>query len=516
MGTAFAANSSAYRKDAPLQLELMARNDYMGWAHCRARPDVPNRLRCAPPPAYAHSVTQLTVSRTTIAWGSLFATLWALANVIDLINLTGGRMPPVDWLNLAAAAWLLARPSSAPRLALLAATEIADTLVHLPYAPDHQMLAAFVNIAVLVSFATRRPSKTSQLMSATAPYARVIVLVAYFAAASAKYNTDFLTPAQSCASRLAQLATLGMVDRHGLPAALAVALTIGSETSVFFLLLIRRTRRWGVLVGCTFHFLVSASPSVAVADFTTTLWSLFLLFLAPGDLDQVAGRMRSGLLRVRMARDLARLPSVAVLVIVPVTAAFGLMDSRLLRVAIWLTADVTGALLIYAIAATLRRSSAEAASLGPLRKGQVVALVGMLTFVATPYLGLGTSSRFTMFSNLRTEGPGTNHLFWPSVHVVDTQNHWMIVEQTYGAKKRTGGNTTAAEADAALPVFELRRALANEEIGARLRTPDGHEIVIRPGDDSPLRGGDRWWEAKTQLYRPFSVHGVTEPGFCSN
>ena len=32
-----------------------------------------------------------------------------------------------------------------------------------------------------------------------------------------------------------------------------------------------------------------------------------------------------------------------------------------------------------------------------------------------------------MFSNLRTEGPGTNHLFLPSVHVVDLQNDLVVL-----------------------------------------------------------------------------------------
>lgn len=43
-------------------------------------------------------------------------------------------------------------------------------------------------------------------------------------------------------------------------------------------------------------------------------------------------------------------------------------------------------------------------------KFMAVFLIGLCCFGLMPYLGLRTAGTFSMFSNLRTEGPRSNHL----------------------------------------------------------------------------------------------------------
>jgi hypothetical protein len=460
-------------------------------------------------------------SRATpgFTWGALFALLWALANVVHLINMTAGQLSAVGWTNLAASLWLLARPSSAIRLVVLAGSQLLDTAVRLPFAPDHQILAAAVNVAVISVYVHQRVDSSTDLMTRVAPYARVILLVAYFAAASAKYNTTFLTPANSCASMLAEAGSFGTIERDGLLAVAAVGMTIGCETAVFLGLLVRRTRKWAVLLGCAFHFLLSASPAIAVVDFTITLWCLLLLFLPAEDLEALKLRLRAMFRRSGVVRDAMRLPGATFLLALPAVVILAMLRGGVaLLLANWLVTLVTGFALIAALVGTVRTSRSPAPSLGPIRPGQVVALACMLAIASTPYLGLGTSARFTMFSSLRTEGPGTNHLFWPSLHVVDSQNDWYIVESI---KATPHGRPLAAtgrmiDARAAVPEVQVRHMLSDPDSGATLRTPDGATIKVIAGKDHVLRGGVSWWEAKTQHYRPFVVEGITDPGFCSN
>ena len=94
--------------------------------------------------AYAAQVKPHPTSGATrgFTWGGLFALLWALANIVHLLNMTAGQLSAAGWVNLAAALWLLAAPGSAARLVALAATQLLDTVVRLPFAPDHQILAA--------------------------------------------------------------------------------------------------------------------------------------------------------------------------------------------------------------------------------------------------------------------------------------------------------------------------------------------------------------------------------------
>lgn len=448
--------------------------------------------------------------------------MWALANTIHLLNQTWGDLPIAGWINLLAALWLLARPSSAHRLALLAAAQVLETMVRLPIPPDHQLLAAFINVLILWTyFRMRRPHHVDDLVDRVAPGAKLVLLVAYTAAATAKYNHDFVTTAHSCATEIAERASFGSVDRGASYAAIFVVGSIASETLVPLLLLWRRTRRWGVLYACTFHFLVSLSPLIAVGDFTATLWALFPLFLQRADVEELASGMIRGMRKSAIVRQLSeRRPATLIIVAVGFIAVLAhVADGRIVFGCVWVFVTLYGINLLVNLARTLMSARRAPEPIGRLNYAHGVAGLLMFALVASPYLGLGTSGRFTMFSGLRTEGPGTNHLFLPSVHVIDSQNKWLIVDDLIlgdDSESVRSATDEIVKVHAAVPIAELRRGLADFSHGGTFSTPDGRKIVVVPGKNHPLRGHTRWWEAKTQVYRPFSVEGITTPGFCSN
>lgn len=92
---------------------------------------------------------------------AVFAVAWAIANVVHLLLQTRGDMALVSWLNLAVALWVLGRPTSAHRLAALSAAQLLDTIWLLPFTPDHQILAAFVNLAILICYFADGPRITA-------------------------------------------------------------------------------------------------------------------------------------------------------------------------------------------------------------------------------------------------------------------------------------------------------------------------------------------------------------------
>ena len=182
-------------------------------------------------------------------------------------------------------------------------------------------------------------------------------------------------------------------------------------------------------------------------------------------------------------------------------------------VLVWLFTTVVGGWLIISLVVVLRADAHDVRPLGRPSGLQLVPIVVMLALVSSPYLGFGTSSRFTMFSGLRTEGAGSNHLFMPSTHLIDSQNSSLVVVDANDASPVL---SKAAESRAAIPLAQLRVILQDPDVRATFETPAGRTISVEPGDSSPLRAAPSWWEAKTQHYRAFKVKGVTDPGFCSN
>jgi hypothetical protein len=459
--------------------------------------------------------TRTSTQPVSVTAGSVFAWMWALANVDHLLNQTGGDLALVSWVNFVAAMWVFARPSSAHRVAALAATQLLDTVWLLPYAPDHQMLAAAVNVCILVAYVSLgRPGTVSVLIDRAAPGARVLMLIAYAAAATAKYNSDFLDRATSCASFMARQSSFGLIDRNGFLGGSYVVATLAAETLVPILLIVPRTRRWGVMFAGTFHFLVSLSPTVSVTDFTMTLWALFVLFLPIGDVEAIGRHVVAEWRRTSLVARAAKIPRWALGVLAVLVVVGGSRSAWLVVLGLlWPFVTVFGLWILITTARLLRSMPAEVRSFGRPNAFQLVVAVLMVGLVATPYLGLGTSSRFTMFSGLRTEGPGTNHLFMPSVHLVDSQNDAFIVLDSTGQAPLLAH---AASQHLAMPVVELRRILQHSQVGATLETFDGRRIVVRPHDDNPLREPPGWWEAKTQHYRAYEAEGLSKQGTCQN
>jgi hypothetical protein len=251
-----------------------------------------------------------------------------------------------------------------------------------------------------------------------------------------------------------------------------------------------------------------------VGDFTTTLWAIFLLFLSTRDRAALGARMEDEWGRTSIARPLAKLPrpwaGAAALAAVALIAMSDLAGA----VTVWVFTVLFAPWLLYHLVATLRtRSDPQVARIGRPPLSQTCSVILVVILAASPYVGLGTSSRFTMFSSLRTEGPGTNHLFMPSFHLVQSQNDYLLVERVYGPSSAL---KQAMESRAAIPTIEVRRILADESSGGMFVSPSGERIEVLVDVDHELRDQAPWWQRKTQHYRTYRIDGVTADGFCSN
>ena len=433
-----------------------------------------------------HTTNETTEPGAARYWA--FASMWAIAEIVHLLNQSRGRFSSVfEWIALAAALSILAKPTDVRRLVGLAIAQLVLLYWQAPLTADHAMLSAAGNIVILFTFLWMRrsgPVSGPAVLARSRSALRLSLLVAYSAAALAKYNSGFFEVVGSCASELTDIATFGLINAEETSfGAVHVAMAVVPETLIPLLLIIPVTRRFGVRFGMLFHFFVSVSPALSVRDFTAALFVFFPLFLSDVEVDDLVRRWRE-------RRD-ARTPNrfhQAILDIprVPRWIGFGLLagaagwPAEILHFfTIYVVFTAYGVRLLMLGFSTIGGDYPREPLVSRISVAQIVVVLGLLAHASSPYVGLRTSSTFTMFSNLRTEGVGTNHYFFPSVHLIDLQNDLVVI-----ADSNLNSFSSDNQQELQLPRFEIDWMLSQDPTGYVVeRTADG-DVRIGAGGEA--------------------------------
>ena len=420
------------------------------------------------------------------AWSGLFAALFAAALVLD--QLWWGGFEVLSWHGLVVltAFGVLTAPTSRARLALLLAATVVSVGSDLPTVGTHRLVLLVVAGAVLVQLgllARRRP-EPGAVMAVIAPFLRATVVVVYVGSALAKVNTSFLDPAVSCASPMVRQ-VLGPDPRLLGPALVG---TVAVEALLPVLLLVRRTRLAGVVVGTGFHVVLALAGNV---PFSAVMLALYVAFLPPDVADRLSFRLRPA----------SRLALFAALVAAwligsragPADGAPGLTGAPSAFVS---PAVGTAATLAYvALAVGLVLLALEAGTGRPARPTRPAPVLALATAVLVvdalcPYLGLKTDTSFEMFSGLRTEAGAWNHLVVPeAVRVFGYQGEQVEVvaasDPTLVARTADGRRMLLFELDRALRGDPGTAALYRPAAGQGVRTlgplPAGETVAGRLG-----------------------------------
>lgn len=319
----------------------------------------------------------------------------------------------VDWLELAAASLVLHPRSRHWGLVVLIPTVLGQSVWALPAINTNRLVqglvALLIFLAAAVAYWHTRDRKAAGATAARAalPGLRSLLLVVYAFSAWHKLNTDFLDPAISCGPELYRAFSRVFAERTGfalfpqgmLVDAVIVGTTLALECAIPLLLLVPRLRKAGAVVGLGFHYLLGVGLFLGFSATMVALLSLFLPLQA-----------QSGVRGTKSARRRISpwlLPAaMGVLVVVGAHRPSLVFHATW---AIWLLAGVAAAWWLG------RRARFAAADTFAWRMPAAVALVPLATAVngLCPYLGLQTEGCFAMYSNLRTEGGGTNHLLIP-------------------------------------------------------------------------------------------------------
>lgn len=446
---------------------------------------------------------------------SVFSCLWSLGIFLHLCTHAAWFD---TWLHLLlAASCLLATllPSSTIAAAAVNGFLLAVFLLETPDTPNHLVLFAVVSASVLASLVSCCLAARSlrvdraRWLETFAPALRAEVLVLYFFAVLHKLNWDYFDPQLSCAASIVRFSAPGWLSGPLLQFEgvrwLLIFGSLATELAVPLLLLGRRTRPFGLVLGVCFHtFLGAEFPA-----FSTALFALYALFVPASLWQRMADRLQgrgglAGLLLVGpflFAQLFAYARWLRVESEVPPAFAVPLYSAVL---ALW------GFSLLLALAWVLVpegrwrqvRGVAPGRGVRPWLWG-FPALLLLNGF--SPYLGLRTVPTFSMFSNLRTEGAENNHLFMPdtALRLASYQEDLVEIEATNVPVLRRQVRTRSL-----ITWYTLRRivqrvaATGGVGIHVNYARRGVHREVTHAENDPELMQPPSWLERKLLRFRP--------------
>jgi hypothetical protein len=396
-----------------------------------------------------------------------FSFLWGAAMLVHMFArhrswLHLGSEHLISYLLVLAALLVVLKPSSLKFLSFMLIVDVVHAFDQMPRLPNHILITAVVGLTMLIAMAeqkvrTRGPLDRGVLMMRLRPLLCIMFMLLYVFAALAKMNRDFFNLDVSCGSSMYLEMAEHLKNTYGiaLPTARWMLLasvwgTVILETALPVMLFLRGWRKWAVLIGGFFHLALALHPVPAIFSFTAMMLALYFLFLPNDFATRIKEQWRA--LSERRGWKLhqpqrVRRAAIAGLAALAFLAAAGLLvyalrydqDSWGDRIRdyagiiqehlgdwVFHLFFVCALLALVGVAVAMwrmpmieesaRRKFAPPATLGLLGVC-LLFLMGM-----SPYLGLRTELAVAMFSNLRTEGGRTNHLFMPRWHIAGYQD----------------------------------------------------------------------------------------------
>lgn len=371
-------------------------------------------------------------SRSSDLHLTIFSYLWAIAALSHQLVYHDGL---AGYAVILGSILVIFRPRSTLALLGLIAAEFWTLQVEGPLTSNHWIYVSFVNLAIVLSalvLITRAKDwriDRAALSELTQASVRPLLVLVYFFAVLSKLNHDFFDPSVSCATSLYNTLSidLGFEPNHGMKW-VAILGTVIVEASIPVLLLFPMTRASGVLLGIGLHFVVGFFPP-AMYPWSMAIFASYIMFLPETWLERVGVALQ------------ARLPT---------RLAVGSINFVLMALIIWYGAATLAHiawsdmglrmfLLVYASAFVAALVSQRKHARGvqkdcdspwgsaAIRVATAVSTLFVLNGLS-PYTGLKIRSSFAMFSNLRTEGGRSNHLFLPiDLQAFDYQRYAPIV-----------------------------------------------------------------------------------------
>ena len=338
------------------------------------------------------------------------------------------------------------------------------------------------------------------------PVVMSALIIMYLFTVLHKLNWDFFNPAVSCA-----------VSMHKELSAFVPIVPSGTWThwptiigTLFFELFIplglwwRKTRVAAVLLGLLFHWFLALHPHGGIYSFSHLLYVLYAVFLFSAQNNPFARAIsipRLGVLTIKLAAVF--LFGVALFLQM---RAYKNGDGFLMANAIGFYTWLIFAMWLVVIYAPAIRQFFWNRLPDPVVRPMCILLIfPVLVFLngLAPYLSLKTTTAFSMFSNIRTEGTGNNHLFMPRIKLFSYQDDLVEILESNDRQLQQYGRTKDL-----LTWFELRRITSSrkrENLFVKYKRSKNLEDILfkkkgSPGDAELLKPHP-WYLSRFLVFR---------------
>lgn len=403
----------------------------------------------------------------------------------------------------------------------------------LPSVPNHIILMLIIHFTLLLSLllywdrSLELPERIAKWFDKTAPYLRIELLIMYFFVVLHKLNYDYFNPSVSCSVELyTDIAfTYPFIPQGAWMHWIIIGTILLFEMVIPVLLIIPKTRVLGVFTGLIFHFMLSLHPNLYILSFTAELYVLYVLFLPGNIIVQITERLKQLTEQINSKQIVTVLTGVCVLGIgifitftlfqgADISTAFLIKNLGELFLksvhTIWIICCL---LLIAGAAITFRdqllHSSQSSSSLFKLSWSPLLLLLLLAILNGiSPYIGLKTATNFSMFSNLRVDGPDNNHLFMPSSYQVsDIQNDTVTLLSTNNSYLQE-----FIERSERITYFQLSRFLSenlSKDIQITFLRNGKKQTIDLSRQNTPTFLESSWMARKLLLFRGIPEAGPT-------
>lgn len=408
-------------------------------------------------------------------------------------------------------------PRSIFALSFFLLTSLFFWFQKLPFVPNHIFFEILVHTSMLgtvlaVSICQWKRDLSSQelrglIYEHMRPVVMSAIIIMYLFTVLHKLNWDFFNPAVSCA-----------VSMHKELSAFVPIVPSGTWThwptiigTLFFELIIplgiwsRKTRVAAVLLGLWFHWFLALHPHGGIYSFSHLLYVLYAVFLFSSQNNPFAraiGIPRLGVLIIKLAAVFL----IGVALFLQMRAyknGDGFLTANAIGFYTWL---IFAMWLVVIYTPAIRQFFWNRLPDPVVRPMCILLIFPVLVFIngLTPYFSLKTTTAFSMFSNIRTEGTGNNHLFMPRLRLFGYQDDLVEILESNDRQLQQYAKTKDL-----LTWFELRRITSSrrrENLFVQYKRSNNPENLLfkkkgAPGDAELLKPHP-WYLSRFLVFRP--------------
>jgi hypothetical protein len=353
----------------------------------------------------------------------------------------------------------------------------------LPYVANHIFYEWLMNltlffITLFFLLKSRRANQSAEELDTAIwekmmPVGRISLIILYFYVVFHKLNSDFFEPKISCAGiffedvihnfylhKISFIKNLFLEYNLGIRT-ISIYFTLISEALIPVLLSFKKTRNTGLIYGAVFHLILPFQGFTGIYSFSAMIYTSYVFFWGIDAFEKFYAFIKKN--RIFIGTYF----TVAVILVMYFRTFDNWSVFNAASTFFWFVYSIIYLLLFYKTVnihiTTTKYHTGTPLKLGILWLSPVIVFMNGLL----PYVGLKTEDSYGMFSNIKTEGGGTNHHIVP----VSSQvfNYQKEVVTVIDSDNEIFYRKDWAKNDVHLVLFEFIRLLNDHESDFRVK-----------------------------------------------